>query len=99
MCLQVVWYSCRLRCGQESEILPALRRQHADKGSIVNRRRTITLFLIIFSNFLGATVVLPTLPLYAQREFAMSPDAIATLLDSYFIAQFIASPYIGKLSD
>jgi MFS family permease len=65
----------------------------------VNRRRTITLFLIIFSNFLGATVVLPTLPLYAQRHFAMSPDTIATLLDSYFIAQFIASPYIGKLSD
>jgi DHA1 family tetracycline resistance protein-like MFS transporter len=65
----------------------------------VTRRRTITLFLIIFSNFLGATIVLPTLPLYAQREFGMSPDAIATLLDSYFIAQFIASPYIGKLSD
>ena len=65
----------------------------------MNRRRTITLFLIIFSNFLGATVVLPTLPLYAQRHFAMSPDMIATLLDSYFIAQFVASPSIGKLSD
>ncbi len=65
----------------------------------MNRRRTITLFLIIFSNFLGATVVLPTLPLYAQRHFDMSPDMIATLLDSYFIAQFVASPTIGKLSD
>lgn len=65
----------------------------------MNRRRTIVLFLIVFSNFLGATVVLPTLPLYAQRHFAMSPETIAILLDSYFIAQFVASPMIGKLSD
>ncbi len=65
----------------------------------MNRRRTIILFLIVFSNYLGATVVLPTLPLYAQRHFAMTPEMIALLLDSYFIAQFVASPYIGKLSD
>ncbi len=65
----------------------------------MNRRRSIVLFLIVFSNFLGATVVLPTLPLYAERYFAMTPEVIATLLDSYFIAQFIASPMIGKLSD
>ncbi len=65
----------------------------------MNCRRSIILFLIVFSNFLGATVVLPTLPLYSQRHFAMSPEAIATLLDSYFIAQFVASPWIGKLSD
>ncbi len=65
----------------------------------MNRRRTIVLFLIVFSNFLGATVVLPTLPLYAQRHFALPPETIAILLDSYFIAQFVASPVIGKLSD
>ncbi len=65
----------------------------------MNRRRSIVLFLIVFSNFLGATVVLPTLPLYAQRYFAMSPEAISVLLDSYFIAQFVAAPWIGRLSD
>jgi DHA1 family tetracycline resistance protein-like MFS transporter len=65
----------------------------------VNRRRTIVLFLIVFSNYLGATVVLPTLPLYAQRHFSMSPEMISSLLASYFIAQFIASPTIGRFSD
>jgi MFS family permease len=65
----------------------------------VTRQRTIVLFLIVFSSFLGGTVVLPTLPLYAQRHFNLSPDAITILLDSFFIAQFVASPWIGKLSD
>lgn len=65
----------------------------------MNRRRTIVLFLIVFSNYLGSTVVLPTLPLYAQRHFGMSPEVISTLLASYFIAQFVASPWIGRLSD
>ncbi len=65
----------------------------------MTRRRTITLFIIVFSNFLGGTIVLPTLPLYAQRHFAMSPEAISMLLASYFIAQFVAAPFIGKLSD
>ncbi len=65
----------------------------------MTRRRTVTLFLIVFSNFLGGTIVLPTLPLYAQRNFGMSPEAISMLLASYFIAQFIAAPFIGKLSD
>jgi DHA1 family tetracycline resistance protein-like MFS transporter len=65
----------------------------------VTRRRSIVLFLIVFSSFLGGTVVLPTLPLYAQRHFNLSPDAITILLASFFIAQFIASPWIGKLSD
>jgi MFS family permease len=65
----------------------------------VTRRRSIVIFLIVFSSFLGGTVVLPTLPLYAQRHFNLSPDAITILLDSFFIAQFIASPWIGRLSD
>lgn len=65
----------------------------------MNRRRTIVLFLIVFSNYLGSTVVLPTLPLYAQRHFGMSPETISSLLASYFIAQFLASPTIGRLSD
>ncbi len=65
----------------------------------MTRRRTVTLFLIVFSNFLGGTIVLPTLPLYAQRHFDLSPEAISMLLASYFIAQFIAAPFIGKLSD
>ncbi len=57
----------------------------------MTRRRSIVLFLIVFSGFLGGTIVLPTLPLYAQRHFELSPDVIAILLDSFFIAQFVRS--------
>ena len=65
----------------------------------MTRERTLVLFVIVFSSYLGGTVVLPTLPLYAQRHFNLSPDAITILLDSFFIAQFVASHWIGKLSD
>lgn len=65
----------------------------------MSRRRTITLFLIVFVNFLGGTIVLPTLPLYAQRHFGASPEIISFLLASYFIAQFLAAPVLGRLSD
>ncbi len=65
----------------------------------MSRRHTITLFLIVFVNFLGGTMVLPTLPLYAQRSFGASPETISFLLASYFIAQFLAAPVLGRLSD
>lgn len=62
-------------------------------------RRIITILLIIFVQFLGASMVLPILPLYAQREFALSPEIITVLVSSFFAAQFLAGPYIGRLSD
>lgn len=62
-------------------------------------KRLWTLFLIVFSNFLGGTIVLPSLPLYAQRHFDASPEVISLILASFFIAQFLAAPFIGRLSD
>ncbi len=62
-------------------------------------KRLWTLFAIVFANFLGGTIVLPSLPLYAQRHFTASPEAISLMLASYFIAQFLAAPFIGRLSD
>lgn len=61
--------------------------------------RMLTILLIIFVQILGASMVLPVLPLYAQRRFAMSPELIALLVSSFFAAQFIAGPFIGRLSD
>lgn len=65
----------------------------------MDRRRVIPIFLIVFVNFLGATIVLPTLPLYAKREFNASPELITLLNASFFAAQFLALPFIGRLSD
>ncbi len=62
-------------------------------------KRLWTLFMIVFANFLGGTIVLPSLPLYSQRHFNASPEVISLILASYFIAQFLAAPFIGRLSD
>jgi MFS transporter, DHA1 family, tetracycline resistance protein len=62
-------------------------------------RRLLTILLIVFVQILGASLVLPILPLYAQRRFELSPQAITLLVSSFFAAQFVAGPYIGRLSD
>lgn len=62
-------------------------------------RRLLTILLIVFVQMLGASLILPILPLYAQREFQMSAEMIALLTSAFFAAQFLAGPYIGRLSD
>ncbi len=62
-------------------------------------RRLITILLIVLVQMLGAAMILPILPLYAQREFKLSPQAITLLNTAFFAAQFLAGPYLGRLSD
>lgn len=62
-------------------------------------RRLLTILLIVFVQMVGASMVHPILPLYAQNEFAMTPQAITLLLTAFFGAQFIAAPFIGRWSD
>jgi DHA1 family tetracycline resistance protein-like MFS transporter len=64
-----------------------------------SNRRYLILFAIVFVNFLGGTIVLPALPLYANRHFGAQPQEISLLLASYFIAQFLAAPLLGRASD
>jgi DHA1 family tetracycline resistance protein-like MFS transporter len=47
----------------------------------------------------GAAMIMPILPLYAQSEFNMSPRIITLLGTAFFAAQFIAGPFLGRLSD
>ncbi len=65
----------------------------------MDRRRVLTIFLIVFVNFLGASIVQPILPLYAGSRFGASPGTISLLLASFFAAQFLAAPVLGQLSD
>lgn len=62
-------------------------------------RRLLTVLLIVFVQMLGAAMIIPILPLYAQREFGMSPQVITLLATTFFAAQFLAGPYLGRLSD
>ena len=62
-------------------------------------RRFITILLIVFVQMIGTAMVNPILPLYAQSAFELTPEVITLLLTAFFAAQFIAGPFIGRLSD
>ncbi len=62
-------------------------------------RRLLTILLIVFVQMIGASMVHPILPLYAQGQFNMTPEAITLLATAFFAAQFVAGPFIGRWSD
>ena len=63
----------------------------------MNRRLAI-IFLIVFVDLLGFSLILPLLPYYAQTFGA---DAFVTglLVASYAVAQLIGAPLLGRWSD
>jgi DHA1 family tetracycline resistance protein-like MFS transporter len=65
----------------------------------VDIKRLYPILLIIFTNILGAGVIIPILPLYAEGEFAGSVLQITLLASAFFGTQFLAAPWLGRLSD
>ena len=59
----------------------------------------IIIFVTIFIDLIGFGVAIPVLPGYAKSEFGASPFVIGWLIASYSIMQFIATPFLGQLSD
>ncbi len=59
----------------------------------------IIIFVTIFIDLVGFGVAIPVLPAYAKNEFGASPFVIGWLVASYSIMQFIATPFLGQLSD
>jgi DHA1 family tetracycline resistance protein-like MFS transporter len=62
-------------------------------------RRLFPILLVIFTNILGAGVIIPILPLYAEGEFSGTIQQITLLATAFFGAQFLAAPWLGRLSD
>lgn len=62
-------------------------------------KRLFPILLIIFTNILGAGVIIPILPLYAEGQFAGSVPQITLLSALFFGSQFLAAPWLGSLSD
>ena len=56
------------------------------------------LFLIVFVDILGFGLLLPLLPFYVQRIGA-GPEVITAVLGLYSLAQVIAAPVWGRVSD
>ncbi len=60
--------------------------------------RLITLFVIAFVDTVGAALVVPILPFYATR-YGASAALVGLLVSSFSIAQLVAAPWWGRLSD
>lgn len=56
------------------------------------------IWLTVFIDLVGFGIIIPILPLYAERQGA-TPFQIGALLASYSLMQFIFAPILGSLSD
>ena len=61
-------------------------------------REHITILVIMITEVLGFSLILPFLPFYAQ-EFGATPLTIGLILASFSFFQFISAPIMGRLSD
>jgi DHA1 family tetracycline resistance protein-like MFS transporter len=64
----------------------------------MQNRRLLTLFLIVFIDLLGFSLILPLLPFYAET-FGATPFQIGLLVAAYAAAQLVGAPLLGRLSD
>ncbi len=62
-------------------------------------KRLITILLIVFVQMVGASLIIPIIPLFAKNEFGMSPMMITLLISSFYAAQFVGGPILGRWSD
>ncbi len=70
----------------------------AGNGSRAKLRRLAVLIAVNVVDMIGFMVVLPLLPFYAQDLHA-SPELIGALIASFSIAQLLAAPVWGRVSD
>lgn len=63
-----------------------------------NRSPLLIIFITVFIDLIGFGIVIPVLPLYAQK-FGASETVIGLLLAIYSVMQFVFAPILGKLSD
>ena len=64
----------------------------------LDKRRVLPVFLLVFVDVLGLTVILPLLHLYAAA-YGASPLQIGLTLAAFPLAQLIGVPVMGALSD
>ncbi len=61
-------------------------------------KRLAAIFLIVFVDLLGFSLILPLLPFYAET-FGADPFITGLLVASYAVAQLLGAPVLGRWSD
>src|SRR5438552_5437757 len=62
------------------------------------KRAFLPIFIVVFVDLLGFSIILPLLPYYA-KSFNATPELVGYLVATYSLCQFIAAPILGHLSD
>ncbi|WP_437670940.1 MFS transporter [Sorangium sp. So ce131] len=62
------------------------------------RSPLLPIFLTVFVDVLGMTLVLPLLPFYAEH-FGATPLVVGMLAASYAVCQLVSGPILGRISD
>ena len=65
----------------------------------MDKKRIAILFLIVLMDTAGATAIVPLIPVYVLAQFHATPFQAGLLLATYYAAQMLAAPWLGKLSD
>jgi DHA1 family tetracycline resistance protein-like MFS transporter len=65
---------------------------------MTDRKLLASIFLVVFIDLFGFSLILPLLPFYAET-FGASPTTIGFLVATYAAGQFIGAPILGRLSD
>ena len=71
---------------------------HAETDDFAFDRRLYVIFLIIFTEVLGFSMVLPLIP-YLGLSLGLTPIQIGLIISVFSFCQLFASPVTGKLSD
>jgi MFS family permease len=62
------------------------------------RRVTVVVFFTAFLDLAGFGIIIPLLPLYV-RSMGGTAETVGILLSSFSLTQFVATPFLGRLSD
>lgn len=62
------------------------------------RSPLLPIFLIVFVDILGLTIILPLLPFYSE-SLGATPFVVGLLVSSYSLCQLISGPFLGAASD
>jgi DHA1 family tetracycline resistance protein-like MFS transporter len=77
--------------------IESVRQAPSETGRPGHKSRLI-IFLTVFIDLLGFGIVIPFLPLFAERMH-IAAGGIGLILAAYSIAQFICAPILGRVSD
>ncbi len=82
----------------ESPVAPAPRPQGGSPLRPAGRSALAVLFLVVFLDLVGFGIVIPLLPLYAER-FGAGAMEVTWLVAVFSLMQFFFAPWWGALSD